>query len=137
MHETFNTEVVINAPIEKVWEYFTDTKHIGTWASGSPDWETTAVQNELQAGGAFLSRMAAKDGSASFDFGGVYDEVIPMQKIVYTMGDGRKAATDFEQQGAYVRVFQTVDAEHENPVDMQKNGWQSMLDNLKRVVESA
>jgi uncharacterized protein YndB with AHSA1/START domain len=87
-NETFTTTVSINASLELVWSYFTDIKHIGEWANGSPDWETTAIKNDLQPGGEFLSRMAAKDGSQSFDFGGVYDEVIPHSKIAYTMGDG-------------------------------------------------
>ena len=136
-NDTFNTEVLIHAPIARVWRYFTDVKHIGEWASGSPDWETTAIKNELQEGGEFLSRMAAKDGSQSFEFGGIYDEVVPLKSISYTMGDGRKAATAFEELGDAVRVAQVVDAEHENPIEMQKAGWQSMLDNLKGVVEDA
>lgn len=134
--ETFTTEVIIKGPIQTVWEYFTDTKHIGEWANGSPDWETIAVKNDLCAGGEFLSRMQAKDGSQGFDFGGVYDEVVPNEKIAYTMGDGRKASTLFHIEGDSVRVSQIVDAETENPIAMQKSGWQSMLDNLKRVIES-
>ena len=134
--QTFSTEVTIKAPIEMVWEYFTDTKHIGEWANGSPDWETTAIKNDLVQGGEFLSRMSAKDGSQSFDFGGLYDDVVPHKKISYTMGDGRKATTTFEERGDSVHVAQAVDAESENPIEMQKAGWQSMLDNLKRVIES-
>lgn len=133
---TFTTEITIHAPIETVWEYFTDTKHIAEWSNGSPDWETTAIKNDLVSGGEFLSRMSAKDGSQSFDFGGVYDEVVPHEKIAYTMGDGRTATTTFEQLGESVRVAQVVDAEQENPIEMQKGGWQNMLDNLKRVIES-
>ena len=134
---TFTTEVMISAPIALVWEYFTDTKHIGEWANGSADWETTAIKNDLHAGGEFLSRMAAKDGSQSFDFGGVYDDVVPHETISYTMGDGRKATTLFRKEGDSVHVSQAVEAESENPVAMQKAGWQSMLDNLKRVIEAA
>ncbi len=135
--KTFTTEVVISASIKKVWEYFTDTSHIAEWASGSPDWETTAIKNELKTGGAFLSRMAAKDSSQSFDFGGIYDEVVPHEKIAYTMGDGRTAVTTFELIGDSVRVAQVVDAEKENPIEMQKTGWQHTLENLKRVIESS
>ncbi len=134
-NETFTTTVSINASLELVWSYFTDIKHIGEWANGSPDWETTAIKNDLQPGGEFLSRMAAKDGSQSFDFGGVYDEVIPHSKIAYTMGDGRTAMTTFTKDGDSTRVDQVVDAEKENPVEFQKAGWQSMLDNLKARIE--
>lgn len=136
-NDTFSTEISIKSSIERVWEYFTNTKHIGEWATGSPDWETTAIKNDVVTGGEFLSRMSATDGSQSFDFSGVYDDVIPNRKITYTMGDGRKATTTFEVQGDTVRVAQIVDAETENPVEMQKTGWQSMLNNLKRVIESA
>ncbi|MBP9758030.1 MAG: SRPBCC domain-containing protein [Candidatus Pacebacteria bacterium] len=134
--ETFTAEVVIKSSIEKVWEYFTNTTHIGEWANASPDWETVAIKNDLVTGGEFLSRMQAKDGSQGFDFGGVYDEVVPLEIISYTMGDERKASTTFSVEGDSVRVAQEIDAETENPIDMQKSGWQAMLDNLKNVVES-
>ncbi len=134
--ETFTTEVVIKSSIEKVWDYFTDVKHIGEWSNASPDWETIAIKNDLVSGGEFLSRMQAKDGSQGFDFGGVYDEVVPQEKISYTMGDGRTAVTTFSVEGDSVRVAQMIDAETENPIEMQKSGWQAMLDNLKSVVES-
>lgn len=135
-NDTFTTEVIIDAPMETVWEHFTDTRLIGDWASGSPDWETVAIKNDLQDGGEFLSKMSAKDGSQSFEFGGVYDEVIPHKKISYTMGDGRKAATTFQNVANGVRIEQIIDAETMNPIEMQRQGWQTMLDNLKRVVEA-
>src|SRR6266850_8555487 len=88
-------ENAINAPVEKVWQYWTKPEHITQWNNASDDWHTPRAENDLRVGGSFSSRMEAKDGSFGFDFGGVYDEVKTNERIAYTMGDGRKVKITF------------------------------------------
>ncbi len=129
-------ENTIQAPVEKVWNYFTTPEHIMKWNQASDDWHTVRSENDLRAGGKFVSRMEAKDGSFGFDFGGVYDEVKPHQLIAYTMGDGRKAKNVFTPGDKTTKVVTTFEAESQNPVDMQKGGWQAILDSFKRYTET-
>lgn len=128
-------EATVKAPVEKVWEYWTTPLHIMQWNSASEDWHTPSATNDLRTGGSFTCRMEAKDGSFGFDFGGTYDEVIPDKHISYTMSDGRKVTVDFTAGSDGTHVSETFDAESENPVDMQRAGWQAILDNFKRHTE--
>lgn len=125
----------VNAPVEKVWQFWGAPEHITKWNSPSPDWHTPYAENDLRTGGKFVSRMEAKDGSFGFDFGGVYDEVIPNKRIVYTMGDGRQAINDFISEGDQTRIVIVFDAEHENPIEFQQAGWQAILDSFKKYTE--
>src|SRR5579871_4425121 len=125
----------VNAPVEKVWKFWTEPEHIKQWNSASPDWHTPSAENDLRVGGKFLSRMEAKDGSFGFDFGGIYDEVNTHELIEYTMGDGRKVMISFLVVGDKTRVVETFEAETTNSLEMQKGGWQSILDNFKKYVE--
>lgn len=129
-------EATINAPIEKVWNFWTSPEHITQWNNASPDWHTPKAENDLRVGGKFISRMEAKDGSFGFDFWGIYDEVVPNKVIAYTMGDGRKAKILFTTEGSAVKISETFEAENENPLDMQKTGWQAILNNFKKYVEA-
>ena len=133
--EELTVEATVQAPVEKVWDYWTDPNHIKKWNSPSDDWHTPFAENDLRAGGKFVSRMEAKDGSMGFDFGGVYDEVKLHEMISYTMGDGRKVKITFKGQGNETEVIETFDAETENPVDFQRQGWQAILDNFKQYAE--
>lgn len=126
----------VNAPIEKVWDYWNAPEHITKWNSASPDWHTPKSENDLRVGGRFTSRMEAKDGSFGFDFGGTYDEVIPHEKISYTMDDGRKTDIIFTNEGGQTKVVETFDAEATNPIEMQQGGWQAILDNFKKYTET-
>lgn len=128
-------EAIINAPISKVWENWTEPKHIMQWNNASDDWHTPHAENDLRVGGKFLSRMEAKDGSFGFDFEGVYSEVIPFEKIRYGLEDGREVETVFAENGETTKVTTTFDAEKENPAEMQKGGWQAILNNFKKYVE--
>lgn len=128
-------ETTIKAPVEKVWKLWSAPEHITKWNSASPDWHTPRAENDLRPGGTFSSRMEAKDGSMGFDFGGVYDEVKTNELITYTMGDGRKVRVEFASKDGETRVIETFDAENTNPVEMQRGGWQSILDNFKKYVE--
>ncbi|MGJ7030297.1 SRPBCC family protein [Niabella hirudinis] len=126
----------INAPIEKVWEYWTTPEHIKKWNSASDDWHTPHAENDLRVGGKFSSRMEARDGSMGFDFGGVYDEVISLEQIGYTMGDGRSVQVLFKGGDGNTTLTETFDAETTNPVEMQQAGWQAILNNFKKYTEA-
>lgn len=135
MNESIIVEALIQAPLEKVWHDYTDPRAIMAWNAASDDWHTTKVENDVRTGGAFMSRMEAKDGSVGFDFTGTYDEVIPQEKIAYTMTDGRNAVITFAPVDGAVKVVVTFDPETENPQDMQRAGWQAILDSFKKYCE--
>ena len=129
-------ETEVNAPIEKVWDSWTNPIHITKWNQASPDWHTPKAENDLRIGGIFKSTMAAKDGSMSFDFWGTYTNVIPNHRIEYTMGDGRQAKIIFETKGSTVRVIETFEAEGENSIELQRGGWQAILNSFKSYTEA-
>lgn len=128
-------ETNVAAPVDQVWRAYTSPEDIKQWNAASADWHTTAATVDLRAGGAFSSRMEAKDGSMGFDFAGTYTQVVPNELIEYDFGD-RKARVEFQQLPQGVKVRVTFDAETTFPVDQQRQGWQSILDNFKRHVES-
>lgn len=128
-------QATINANTKKVWDYYTRPEHITKWNFASDDWQCPSATNDMRVGGKYSSRMEAKDGSWGFDFEAIYDEVVAHEKFTYTMTDGRKASTRFENQGNTTNVINAFDAESENPVDMQRDGWQAILDNFKKYVE--
>ncbi|GKU24140.1 SRPBCC family protein [Clostridium folliculivorans] len=135
-NKTINIMTTVNAPVEKVWKCWTEPEHIKKWNSASEDWHTTVAENDLRVGGKFLSRMEAKDGSFGFDFGGIYDEVKLQEVLAYTLGDERKVQITFIDQGDKTEINETFEAEDTNSIEMQKSGWQSILDNFKRYTES-
>lgn len=130
-------EATISADPKAVWKTWTQPEHITKWNFASDDWHCPSASNDLRKGGKFVSRMEAKDGSFGFDFEGIYDEVIDQRKISYVMSDGRKVITDFERVGDQTKVSTVFDAEDENSAEMQKNGWQAILNNFKNYVESS
>lgn len=132
---TITVEALINAPIEKVWECWTAPEHIIQWNRASDDWHCPKAVNDLKVGGHFSFTMAAKDGSFSFDFEGNYDEVVENKRIAYTMSDGRKAEVTFKEDGNSTHIVETFDAENMNPFEMQRAGWQAILDNFKKYAE--
>jgi uncharacterized protein YndB with AHSA1/START domain len=129
-------ETTVNAPVEKVWGYWSSPEHITKWCSPSDDWHTPTAENDLRTGGKFSSRMEAKDGSMGFDFAGVYDEVRPNEYIEYTIGDGRKVDITFSASGNQTKVVENFEAESINPIEMQQGGWQAIIDNFKKYTES-
>ena len=129
-------ENTINAPVKKVWDYWTKPEHITKWNYASDDWHSPWAKNDLRKGGSFAARMEAKDGSMGFDFGGVYDEIKPNEYIEYTLGDGRKVKIRFTDNGNTTKVVESFDAENTNSVELQKGGWQAILDNFKKYTES-
>ena len=135
-NQKITIEATINASLAKVWQYYTEPKHITLWNNASDDWHTTRAENDLRQGGKFLYRMEAKDGSFGFDFGGVYDEVKANELIGYTMEDGRKAKIVFASADDRTKIEIDFDAETENPIELQRDGWQAILDNFKKYVQT-
>jgi uncharacterized protein YndB with AHSA1/START domain len=129
-------EATVKAPVEKVWKFWTSPEHIMKWNNANDDWHTPRAENDLRTGGKFSTRMEAKDGSFGFDFGGVYDEVVTNKTIAYTMGDERKVKVTFSGKDNETEIVETFDAESENPVDMQREGWQAILNNFKKYTEN-
>ena len=129
-------ENTINAPVEKVWQYWTKPEHITQWNNASDDWHTPRAENDLRAGGSFVSRMEAKDGSFGFDFGGVYDAITTNEYLEYTLGDGRKVKINFTADGNKTKISESFEAESINSTEMQRGGWQAILDNFKKYTEA-
>jgi uncharacterized protein YndB with AHSA1/START domain len=133
---TITVETDVNAPIEKVWEYFSKPKHIIKWNNASEDWHSPKAENDFRVGGKFNYRMEAKDGSFGFDFGGVYNAVTEHKNIEYTIGDGRKVKIFFEAKDNSTHVTEKFEAENMHSIEMQKVGWQNILDNFKTYTEA-
>lgn len=138
--ETKNTtsitvEVTVNVPVEKAWKDFTDPASITRWYFASEDWHAPRAENDLRAGGHFKTRMEARDGSMGFDFEGTYTVVAPMKSLAFVMPDERKVNITFDADGGQTRITETFDAESQNPVDLQRAGWQSILNNFKKYTE--
>jgi uncharacterized protein YndB with AHSA1/START domain len=127
---------IVNVPVEKVWQFWTLPEHITQWNNASDDWHTPSATNDLRAGGSFSCRMEAKDGSFGFDFSGVYDDVKINELIAYTLADGRKVKINFSSAENKTNVAETFEAETENAIELQKDGWQNILDNFKKYTES-
>ena len=126
----------VEATPEKVWKLWTSPEHITKWNNASDDWYSPHSENDLREGGRFRTRMEAKDGSMGFDFSGTYDKVIPNKHIAYTLDDGRKVVVSFTAKDNGTFVEETFEAETIHGEDMQKAGWQAILDNFKKYAES-
>lgn len=129
-------QTTVNADIAKVWNYWNEPAHITKWCHASDDWHAPYAENDLKEGGSFKTTMAAKDGSMQFDFGGVYDEVAEHRKIGYNMSDTRRVDITFTVNGGSVDVVETFDAESTHPIEMQRAGWQAILENFKKYTEA-
>jgi uncharacterized protein YndB with AHSA1/START domain len=128
-------ETIVAAPLAEVWRAYTTPEDIIQWNAASDDWHTTAATVDLRPGGTFSSRMEAKDGSMGFDFAGTYSRIEKHSLIAYDFGD-RKATITFEEGPAGIRVRVSFDPETTHPIDMQRDGWQAILNNFKRHVEA-
>lgn len=129
-------ETVVAASPATAWERWTIPEHITRWTFASPDWHAPRATNDLRTGGSFSTRMEAKDGSFGFDYGGDYLHVEKLKRLEMRLGDGRLVEVSFIPMGSGTRIVETFEAEGENPPEMQRTGWQAILDNFKRYVES-
>ena len=128
-------QAVVAADRQKVWNCYTQPEHITKWNFATDTWHCPAASNDMRVGGKYLARMEAKDGSFAFDFEAVYNEIVDGEKFTYTMPDNREIQVSFEQTDDKTRVTVTFDPENENPVDLQRSGWQSILDNFRKYTE--
>ena len=140
MESTARTKITIETNIaatpEQVWQCWTLPEHITKWNQASEDWHTPRAESDLRVGGKFTNRMESKDGKFGFDFWGVYDVVEPPRHLDFTIGDGRTVQITMEPLAGGTYVVETFEAESENSVELQRQGWQAILDNFKRYVES-
>ena len=129
-------ETVAKAPLQQVWDAWNTPADIQQWNTAQDDWHTTRSTVDLREGGAFLARMEARDGSSAFDFEGTYTKVVPHRAIEYRMSDGREVQIEFAERADGVLVKETFETENENPPEVQRQGWQAILDNFARHVEA-
>ena len=129
-------EKIVKARLNQVWDAWNNPADIKQWNSAQDDWHTTQSAVDLREGGKFSARMESRDGSEGFDFEGTYTRVVPQQTIEYRMSDGREVKVEFSERAGGVLVKETFDPENENPHEMQRQGWQAILDNFGRHVEA-
>jgi uncharacterized protein YndB with AHSA1/START domain len=134
--EPITVETEVNAGIKKVWDYWTNPLHIVHWNFASDDWHCPSAENDPTVGGTFKYNMASRDGKFSFDFEGTYDQMEAEKKIAYELGDGRRVDISFTDYGDKTKIVETFDPENTNPLEMQRGGWQSILDNFKKYTEN-
>ena len=128
-------QTAVKAPLQRVWDAWNNPEDIKRWNAASDDWHTPRSSVDLREGGKFSARMEARDGSMGFDFEGTYTRIVPGRLIEYRIADGREVSIEFREDDGRVRVRETFDAETENPPEMQRGGWQSILDSFARYVE--
>ena len=132
---TITVEIIVNASLEKAWECWVDPEHITQWAHASDDWHAPYAENNLRKGGKFKTTMAAKDGSFSFDFEGVYTIIKKHNFIEYMIGDGRMVSISFTSTGSSTKISETFEAENQHAIEIQQDGWQAILNNFKKYTE--
>lgn len=136
MKQIITIKTTIQQSLDTIWKLWTEPAHIKNWNHASDDWHTTDSTNDLQTGGKFSSIMAAKDGSVSFDFCGTYDAVIIQKELKITLSDDRKMEVHFSGDENSSQVIEIFEAETENSLELQKSGWQAILDNFKKYAET-
>ena len=129
-------QATINADRKKVWNYYTQPEHITKWNFADPSWHCPKAENDLRVGGKYSARMEAKDKSFGFNFEAIYKELVDGEKFTYVMPDEREASVTFNNKGNQTEVIVVFDAENENPIEMQKGGWQAILNNFKQYTEA-
>jgi uncharacterized protein YndB with AHSA1/START domain len=135
MTNKINVTATINADTKKVWDYYTQPEHIIKWNFADPSWHCPTVTNDIKVGGRYVARMEAKDGSFGFDFDAVYTDICQGEGFTYEFG-GRQANIELKETNGQTEVAITFDPETENPIELQRNGWQAILDNFKQYTES-
>jgi len=133
--KSITVQVSVNVPLEKAWQFWVLPEHIKNWNHASDDWHTTNAKNDLTVGGRFSYRMEAKDGTSGFDFQGTYTKIVDMSEIRITLADSRKVAVSFKYSSAGTLLTESFDPEEINDTELQRNGWQAILNNYKRYAE--
>lgn len=133
--EKIQVSVSVTADKQKVWDYYTSPEHITQWNFAHPSWHCPSASNDMKIGGRYLARMEARDGSFGFDFEAIYTEINNQESFSYQFGD-RLAKIEFNTKNNQTEVIITFDPETENSIELQKNGWQAILNNFKEYVES-
>ncbi|AYL95811.1 SRPBCC family protein [Mucilaginibacter celer] len=136
MSDKITVNATVNAGVKKVWDYYTQPEHITKWNFADPSWQCPSASNDMRVGGKYAARMEAKDGSFGFDFEATYDEIVEGEKFTYTMPNGRQASVEFKENGDQTDVAVTFDPENQNSLEMQKNGWQAILNSFKSYTEA-
>ncbi|MDQ7918656.1 SRPBCC domain-containing protein [Mesonia sp. MT50] len=136
MKDKISISIDIEAPVEKVWKYWTVPKYITQWNFATEDWCCPKAENDLRVGGKYLARMEAKDGSFGFDFEATYNQVEKFKKIKYTIADGREVMIDFENFQNKTRINMVFDTENQNSIGKQQEGWEAILRNFKTYTEN-
>ena len=136
MSDQITISSTVKATKSKAWEFYTSPEHITQWNFADPSWHCASASNDMRVGGKYVARMEAKDGSFGFDFEAVYEAIVPDESFTYVLEDGRKATVTFEAQGDETLVTVVFDPEKENPIDMQKGGWQAILNNYAAYTEA-
>lgn len=134
--EKIRVQATINAEKDKVWNYYTNPEHITQWNFADPSWHCPRAENDMTVGGRYCARMEARDGSFGFDFEAIYTDILDGQQFTYGFGD-REATVSFRTVDQATEVTVVFDPETENPIEMQKNGWQAILNNFKKYTESS
>ncbi|MCU0368823.1 MAG: SRPBCC domain-containing protein [Cyclobacteriaceae bacterium] len=133
--EKITVKVTVSAEKQKVWDYYTQPEHITKWNFADPSWHCPTATNDMKVGGRYIVRMEAKDGSFGFDFDAVYTEINQGEDFTYEFG-GRLAKVEFTEINGQTDVIIKFDPETENSIELQKNGWQAILDNFKKYTET-
>ncbi len=133
--QVITVEATVSAPVDKVWDNYNNPDHVTKWNFAADDWQCPWAKSDFRVGGEFTSRMEAKDGSFGFEFGATYTEIETNKRISYVMADGRKCTVSFLPIGNTTHVVVVFDAESQNPVELQKGGWQAILNNFKKYSE--
>lgn len=134
--KTITVESTVKAPVKKVWKLWITPSHVTKWNKPSPDWHNPYTENDVRSAGKFLSKMEAIDGSLSFDFAGIYRDVKVNEVLTYTLDDSRKVKVTFTQLDNQTKVIETFEPESQNPIEMQREGWQSILNSFKQYAET-
>jgi len=133
--EKISVTANVKADKNKVWDYYVNPEYITKWNFADPSWHCPSASNDMRPGGKYTARMEARDGSFGFDFEAIYDEISEGEKFTYTLGDGRVVNVNFKNENDYTEVTVRFDPEMQNPVDMQRDGWQAILNNFKKFTE--
>lgn len=129
-------ETVVHKYVEQVWEFWTTPEHISNWNFATPEWHCPSAEHDLKVGGKLKYHMAAKDGSMAFDYEATFTKIIPNEHLEYRLDDGRNVSIKFLAEVGFTKVIESFEVEDENSIEMQRQGWQAILDNFKRYAES-